>query len=330
MMFYTATLSQQVYNQDIFKGGVCFAGFSAGLSSGGGSFETYVEPGSTIKKVLLIYNIHNYPSSPIDIVLDGISIEISNSAYNGKSYRESQFESQYVYKIGIIDITDFYQNQTTHNITIPDQSTLNCGLNCFYGNFSLLITYENPSLSTISYTLIFNDQQLDIPIATYSSLVNPIDINYPVGFSINSDIINSPSANDGSTVWFEEQNIGLIGGADNVNSNFSFGTRGHFYYQNFQLQGLDDDTNDSAMSNSDALADVSSFIGSNVLLSWHLDWQNAAVHQNVYTSYIFTYKSLCNSFPVNVTKDTTVNVGTQVQLNVSGGQFYNWAHRYKA
>jgi hypothetical protein len=48
------SFSQAPFYQDIFNGGVTAAGFSTGLGSGSGSFDIYIEPGSTIKKAFLI------------------------------------------------------------------------------------------------------------------------------------------------------------------------------------------------------------------------------------------------------------------------------------
>ncbi|MBA3901859.1 MAG: hypothetical protein H0X62_16930, partial [Bacteroidetes bacterium] len=42
------------YFQDTWTGGVTAAGFSTGKGSGSGTFDIYIEPGSTIKKAFLM------------------------------------------------------------------------------------------------------------------------------------------------------------------------------------------------------------------------------------------------------------------------------------
>ena len=42
--------SQQIIHQDICNCGVTGAGFSAGTRTGAGSFDIFIEPGSTVKK----------------------------------------------------------------------------------------------------------------------------------------------------------------------------------------------------------------------------------------------------------------------------------------
>jgi hypothetical protein len=315
--------SQILYYQEIFKGGICFAGFSTGLSYGTGSFETFYDSNYQIKKVFLIYNVHGNPSQSILLNLDNSLITITNETHSNKKYLETQFSDIFKYGSNIIDITEIYENQNMHLIEIPDQNNLNCGINCSYRNFGLLILYENDLMDEISFSLFFNDQNLNTEINSYEGQLNSINFNEPIGFSINSDIIGHPTTNDGSFVFINNQNIGLIGGADNVNSSFIFGTRGHFYHFNNQLVGLDDDISNSTMNNSDALADISSYISSSNI-SWKLQWQNTSVHQNIYSSFIFSHSTPCHSFEVNATSDTTICSNSPIQLSTTGGTRYEW------
>ncbi len=315
---------QELWYQDFYKGGVCFAGFSTGLTFGNGNFETYIEPNSTIKKVFLIYNVHGEPPSSLNVIIDGANYQLINESYNNQSYLETQLSSVYRFKVNVLDVTGTFQIQNLHTFAIPDQSFLNCGYNCFYANCGILILYENLNLTTTNVVLVLNDQDLNTFNNDYTANVNPINTALPVGFSINSDILNSPNTGDGSNVYFEGNSIGLIGGADNVNSFSTFGTRGHFYYQNSTLFNLDDDTNDSFMMNSDALSDISAFLNSNTNLNWRMSWQNSAVHQNNYTSFTFAYSTPCDTFSVSVPSDTTICRGESLQLNVTGGSQYEW------
>ena len=56
ILFLTSYLNlycQDIFHQDVFKGGVTWGGFSTGLGVGSGNLQLYVEPGSIIKKVYL-------------------------------------------------------------------------------------------------------------------------------------------------------------------------------------------------------------------------------------------------------------------------------------
>ena len=316
--------AQVTYYEEIYRGGICFSGFSAGLADGNGNFDTYIEPGSVVKKIFLIYNIHGEPDQNVQISIDGINYSLPNESFNNQSYLENQFTNDYKFKINILDISSTFLPQNSHSFTIPNQTFLNCGFNCFYGNFGILILYENINLNPCSIALILNNQDLNTFNTDYSALVNPININFPVAFSVNSDIIADQVYFDGTDVYFEGVHLGLIGGADNVNPLSIYGTRGHFYYQSNSIFGLDDDTNDALMTESDALAEISSYVNSNTQLNWRMAWQNQSVGQNTYTSFVFAYTTPCDTFSVSVPPDTTICRGESLQLNVVGGSQYEW------
>jgi hypothetical protein len=122
----------------------------------------------------------------------------------------------------------------------------------------------------------------------------------------------------------DNNNIGLIGGSDQSNFNWDWGVRGHFYYENKQLFGLDDDTPDNIMANSDALADIGGYLNSNNDVNITMDWQIPIDRHNVYGGFFLAHSTPCDTFSVSVSKDTTICSGESLQLNASGGQQYLW------
>jgi len=134
---------------------------------------------------------------------------------------------------------------------------------------------------------------------------------------------------DGSNVFFNSNFVGLIGGTDNVNSLWSgAGVKGHFYYQNNTLFGLDDDLPNNSMAATDALSDVSSYISNGITsYDFNLVWQdvNALRRYNIYTSFILSYSTPCDTFTTTATTNIdTLCKGESVQLNATGGVQYSW------
>ncbi len=311
--------SQIKYYEDNFKGGVCFAGFSTCFGYGTGQFQSYVEPGSNIKKVFLLYHALD-DSIDTSFILDNTKIIIGKKD-RISIYREEWASSRY-YKTHVLDITSIYQNITNHTITNFSYNT-NPFLN--YGNFGLIILYENSSLENVNFILFANNQDMTTQSTFYSVKGNKYNHYGDFGFSIKADIIYSPSLlNEGSYVYFENDSLGLIGGADQVNSSFDCGCRGHFYYQNGQLIGLDDDTPDQIMNNTDALANVSNSIINDSIFKWSLFWQIPNLHANEYENFFLTYTTNCIPFEVQTSRDTAICAGQSLTLNASGGQKYLW------
>src|SRR5690606_19897311 len=70
--FSMETYAQVLFHQNVFYGGVTGAGFSTGLGTGSGSFNIYIEPGSSIKKAYLFSIIVVHPP-PARITLTNIN-----------------------------------------------------------------------------------------------------------------------------------------------------------------------------------------------------------------------------------------------------------------
>ncbi|MBA2584797.1 MAG: hypothetical protein H0V01_15610, partial [Bacteroidetes bacterium] len=329
ILFFLTTNSlfcQIIFEQGIVRGGVTAGGFSTGMGAGSGSFDVYIEPGSTIKKAYLFFYSEGFPGN-VNLLINNITY--NTTIFDHKIVVEHVHACATPISLFVRDITaDINPNVTNYPVTIPLPSGGNTA--CAIFNYvSLFIVYENTSLQLTNYSILLNNQNLIGKESYTINSLNPININNPVGFSVFTDRSNLMGGN-GRNVFFNGNFIGLIGLADNVNSNWTVGgVKGHFYYQNNQLFGLDDDLPNSTMDGSDGLADVSSFISSygtncNFQLV-HQKWPNqntAGVHINL--NFFLAYTSPCQSFEATVNKDTTICSGTTAQLTATGGINYEW------
>lgn len=324
-LFGKVGFNQTIFYQDVFHGGVTAGGFSTGLGVGSGTVDLYSEPSSTIRKAFIfIYSTGGNIND--SILINGIYFKIkSMNQVIHFTHKNIYFSPIYIH---CIDITDELNNLSTSSflITIPIQPNL--PYKGFFAPF-IYIAYENPSLPLVNSNIILNIQRL-IGNETYDiNNLNPINTNNPVGFSIYTDRTapyNEPNCN----IYFNNNLLGIVGGSDNVNNSWSYaGVKGHFYFQNNQLFGLDDDSPDAIMSGTDGLADVSSYLVNNSTscefrltdINYPNQVNNAT---DVNLAYFLSYTSPCDTFSVSVPSDTTICYGEQLQLNVSGGQQYEW------
>jgi gliding motility-associated-like protein len=320
------TNAQLVFEQDIIRGGVTGAGFSTGQGSGSGNFDIYIEPGSTIKKAYLFTYTQRYPVS-VEFILNGNSYVFDT--LNPIMYVDyNQPPTPFVTPIRLFykDITNEINPAIlNYNITIPAQNGLQ--INEGFWTVYLYIVYENPTLSNIGYNILINDKNL-IGNEIYNvNTLNPINTSYPVGFSLYKD---RTGVVPNTQVFFNMSVLGIIGGSDNVNSIWgSAGVKGHFYYQNNTLYGLDDDTPDNVMGGTDGLADVSAYLNNNATFCnfqlRHTNYPNQSInHTNINLAYFLTYTTPCDTFSVAHTQDTVVCKGDSLQLFASGGINYEW------
>lgn len=335
ILFFTTTLncynslkSQTIFHQDVFYGGVTAGGFSTGQGSGSGIFSLYIEPGSTIKKAYLFtYRIGFPPSS--SIIINGVPYLFDTTnilmQVNHKASVASPISLFY------FDFTNSLNTNITanFNVSIPDKDGL--PINWGYWTIFIYIEYENPALSKTATSLWINDKDFSgNEIYNYNNLM-PINNSNPVSFSLYSDRTADTVFNEGYYTYINSNLLGVIGGTDNTNNSWSVGgVKGHFYYQNNALFGLDDDTSDSLMGGSDGLADIKSYINNyDTAFDFQLIHQkypnNSAGRTNVNLAEIITYTTPCDTFTTSVTKDTTICYGETLQLQATGGQSYEWA-----
>lgn len=199
--------------------------------------------------------------------------------------------------------------------------------------YYLLIECLDDSQDLVGYSLVLNtgDDDLNLEVSASESIATiPKNTSNDVGFSVVGSIMNkSASIDDASLVSFNGNYLGRILGIDESSSAyFATGVRGHFQYANGVLEGLDDDTPDLIMDSTDALANVQTYMNSSN------DFYFSCVHEQPATEFayysnpvlagILVYTPICDTFPVSVPSDTSVCHGTQLQLNVTGGEAYEW------
>lgn len=328
--FYSS--GQIVYYQDIYRGGVSGDGYNPFNIEATGTLDIYIEPGSTIRSAYLFVTVVKY-DTVIDntILFDGNLLNLSwSDALNNGYIMDPSGAGIYEYRTIAIDVSQYMNpSQTTYTLTSPS-GQIATGSNGIYGAFYLYVTYENALLPTVNASVIVNSQDAQ-PFLGYSLInLNVIDNTNNVGFAFNSDSFcdTVPGIEDGSFVSIEGVSIGLLGGnEDPVNEPMCTGVRGAFYYQNSMLFGLDNDTPDPFMSGVDALASIENYLTSLYSIQVQFDYQvpgNPGEKTNPVHQLFFSYATPCETFPVSVPNDTTICAGVQYQLNVSGGQNYQW------
>jgi hypothetical protein len=119
------SFSQRVFYQDILKGGVTGAGFSAGITVGFGAFGQIIasiDPSSTIKKAYLLCNRYGN-ADPVIIGFNGNNYLFDLSSQIGQNYITYQQGSNVeISAVHAIDVTnEIAPTQNIYDINIPAQ-----------------------------------------------------------------------------------------------------------------------------------------------------------------------------------------------------------------
>lgn len=317
--------SQQLFYQDVFYGGVTGGGFSSGSNNGSanGQIIVNINPSSTIKKAFLFCNRYEI-AIDLDINFNSNIYTFDSTNQVGYNYFIIAANSNDSCAVHAIDVTnEINPSQNTYNISYLSQPTTTGNFNK-YSAFYLLVIYESSILPRTAISVVLNNRNMTSNVVYPINNILPIDTLNPVGLAIHSDIIWN-TGQDGSNIFVNGNNIGLIGGSDAINSTWiGGGVKGHFYYENNSLFGLDDDTPDSLMSGTDGLADIKSYVNYGATsLTTNLIKQPTAPY-NVYLAFFLTYTTPCDTFSTSITPNDTICFGDSVQLNATGGSLYSW------
>jgi hypothetical protein len=319
-----STSSQTILYQDIFSGGVTAGGFSTGMGAGSGTVQLYIEPGSTIRKAFL-FAFSTFDAAE-NLYVNGTPFLFSEtnrvSTFN---HANQDFTPIHLH---MNDVTEWLIDNYTDNFLMSVNIQSGMPFEAAFAPF-IVVMYDNMDLVKTAITIVGNNQPLiGNELYSVSNLFN-IDTNNPVGFALYTDRTQMIPYNK-KEVYFNNHLLGTCGAPDNVNSSWNAGgVKGHFYYQNNQLYGLDDDTPDNIMGDADGLADVSSYLPQNsTALSFslrHVDYPNqlsAATHVNL--AYFLSYSTPCDVFTASVSENITTCAGRPTPLHATGGNAYEW------
>ncbi len=315
-------MGQTIVHQDVFNGGVTGDGYNPGFSGASGSFNVFIENGSTIRSAYLFSTAYNSPTvkkinfNGTDIYLNPNDTVSNNVEY---SYNNLLLEKL---SVVITDVKDYVNPfQSTYTFIPPDQISPQIGGG--YADFYLYITYDNPLLSSVN-AVIFNNEFDITPLLSYSlTNFNPIDLSKPVALAIGAgsfcDIVD-----DASFIEVNNVNIGLLGGEEYNSPVRCSGVAGSFYYTNETIFGLGNDTPDNIMGGADALANISQYLTNNSNFNLEFEYVGLWPRSNPVYQLFLTYVSTCEPFDVTVTPDTTTCFNSPLQLHATGGSRYEW------
>jgi len=315
--------AQLIFNIESFHGGVTGAGFSTSTGNGSGNFDIYIEPGSSIKKAWLLAQRIGNPEPQHIIIND---IEYTFDTLNTITSFGNVAPLCTPNAVHAINVTDNISPTTINYSVTISENAICLGYSAIY----LIVFYENESLPLVQSIVVLNNTQSTGNDFYIIDDINEIDNTNPVGFSLFSDRVGSVPGQR-SNVYVNNSHLGLIGGEDGVNNQFiGGGVKGHFYYQNKNLMGLDDDTPDSLMDGTDGLADIRQLIDDeSTSFIFRMDNETTVPDElgaNIYLAWFLTYTTTndCSQMQTTISENQLLCGGQQLQLQATGGTSYTW------
>lgn len=311
--------SQINYLQEIYNGGITSDAYSQWTTNDPGTFDVYIEPGSTIRKAILFVQVISNPDDNI-AYLNGQPIHLSGSeTLNNPYFFYNSATFNYYYRTLAIDVTNLVSpTELNYTLTPPNQSPLLLEYGG-YVEFYLMILYENISLPSISVNVMMNELDVDPFLNYHFEMLNKIDTIYNVALAVNAGQF-CDTIQDGSIISINGVQIGLAGGNDDNSTASCAALTSSFYYQNGVLFGLGNNFANPTMNGSDGIAFIEDNLNSLTSVSVLFEYQsNFRPQTNPVHQLFLTYSTHCSPFPVTTPTDTTICQGATLQLNATGG-----------
>ncbi len=320
LLFSQFSFCQTNYYQDIFHGGITGSGYSPTYAAFPFSGIIQLPPipnGSTIRKAIL-FVCRIGEAQPIQLMFNGGSFTIDYNSLVTQPFNSPVYGGGS--GIHTIEVTN-YVSISQNLYTISSSNSQNNSSNRF-SDFYLLVMYDNPLLSKVGCSILLNNQDFN-PVIYYNPInINPIDMLYDVGLSLSSGYICN-DLSDGERAFVNNIDIGEFGGS-NPNSADCGGPFGNFLYQDGVFTGYNGSDPTLGFNSYNVIKTINSLLD----LNSTIDLRYESIDNNNSTNSIWInkllYSTTCDTFSVSIPTDTVICKGEDYQLNVIGGQSYNW------
>lgn len=291
-------------------------------------FSNIVSASSSIKKAFLFFIRYHYPAgasiykdTPINIRFNNSTISIDSSNIVAHGFFCGLINTPITSEVDYIvkDVTSLAL--TSGNVLFtPDQVALmiaDTSRKLVYNQPCLIILYEDVNLPPINASFLLNTNYNYNP-NTYSlnnlnTIINTTDVGLSLWTSNTRNELNFQI--DAGAGAF---NLGDIFQC-NPMFNCSTSSQGSFFYNNSSLFPLDDDNQDAIFDSTDAIANIQSYLPSNIN-AFNLISSTSGTYRcsNNTLGFFLAYTTPC---PASVSKDTSITIckGQNVQLSASTG-----------
>ncbi|MCA1762822.1 MAG: hypothetical protein LC664_07510, partial [Flavobacteriales bacterium] len=290
--------AQNLFFEECFTGGITVAGRTS-LGVIDGYFRIHWDNSNTIKRAFLFTYRYGNPSDA-SFELEGLNLEWNASSQFGQSMPDGAFTQSFT--VHIQDVSeDLTLNDDSIYVYMDGADIINGIPNQGYWSILCVILYESPSATENICFRAYTASQPQTEAQQYEVSTPLFDGSKDVGFSIYSDRLGSTSI-DRSTIGINGELLGNIGGADATNPGGIFtlgGVRGHFYYENGELFGLDDDVPNNTVEDTDGIAVINEYFLDEPSQEFYFSPVNPNPDDrfNVHPAFFIAYSPDCNFLP---------------------------------
>ncbi|NEN23223.1 hypothetical protein G3O08_06885 [Cryomorpha ignava] len=281
---------QNLFTEECFVGGVTAAGRTA-YSFIDGSFKIKWEDNYKIKAAYVLTYRYGKPKS--------VPFTVNNVEYSwdvGTQVGEEQIGNTNTgyFAVNVKNIIDNVNIQNdTISVSMNGLDTSPEIIAQGWYSLQFLFFYTSPTISDTCCIRIYTASKKQTESQSYKFEKPNYRSNTDVGFSIYSDRITN-YYQDRTCIGINSTSIGCIWGEDATNIAAG-GVRGHFYYENGQLFGLDDDTANTQVYRSDGIAVINDYLSDQQEQALYLNPVNINLSgYNPHPAFFIVYTPNCS------------------------------------
>lgn len=289
---------QNLFFEECIVGGVTAAGRTGSLGPMYGKFQIHWNPDFELKKAFAF--TYRY-GRPVDnqIILNGVPIPLNCSSQIGNEQPDAAPIGQFA--VHGIDITNSIEISDDSISVILDAYDGGDPINTGWWSVMCVFIYESPETVEPVCLRIYTADRTQFAPQEYTFSTPTYDDEKDFGFSIYSDRVGS-DATDRSIIGINSNFLGNIGGSDATNPMSGFndgGVRGHFFYENGELFGLDDDVPNESVDDSDGIAVINEFLINDDEQELYLSALSypSSGRFNPHPAFFLTYTPDCSALP---------------------------------
>jgi hypothetical protein len=316
LMCMSKTHSQSLLYNEQFTGGVTGGGYSPVYYSGGeGTFDVYIEPGSTIQKAYLLAGRHGLAAN-LTVTLNNDDLEFNNSNQVSGTFQSPLYGGNSA--VHAIDVTTLLDPSVTfYTLEVPFQP----GPSNRYNDFYLFIAYHHASLPEMNVALFINENDLADAVTWSLNLPFAWNTNFDAALALFTGY--SCFNGDGESVTVDGSYLGDYYGPES-NSGECGGPLAQFYYQAGTLTSMGDDDKNQEIDGPDVLSNVSGVVANGGTESTIFFDSQTGISDNAIWAVVTVNGGGCGAVSEQ-TDTTSICYGGSVQLSVEGGASYAWS-----
>ena len=291
--------AQDLFVEECFVGGVTAAGITGSLGPIDGKFQFHWEEDFELIRAFAFTYRYGRPVDN-EIFLNGESISLDMSSQIGVELPDAPPIGQFaVHGIDITNSIDIVEDSIS---VVLDAFEGGEPINTGWWSVMCVFLYESPTIIEPVCLRIYTANQNQNASQNYYFPKPSFDPISDLGFAIYSDRIND-FEEDRSLIGINGSSLGNIGGADNTNPGsapFNSGVRGHFYYENGQLFGLDDDIPNNTVEDSDGIAVINEYLTDEAeqqVFLTAISYPTSFARGNPHPAFFLTYTPDCTVLP---------------------------------